>query len=196
MVLRAFSRAFATAAADAAEAAAPTRYSKPLRVMHWLTAPALMGCIGSVMRAQDLQGQAKADAMFTHKSLGLLTGILVAPRLAARLTSAIPSAMPSVLGFSFEHKLATLTHFGLYGFMIAMPVTGISMGYFGGKGLPFFFTTLPGKAEPNGAIAKQAFSIHKTLGTYGKVLVPLHIGASGAHALRGHSIFARINPFK
>jgi cytochrome b561 len=45
--------------------------------------------------------------------------------------------------------------------MTIMPVTGIAMGYYGGNGLPFFFTTVPGivKTDDNkataGAIAKQ-----------------------------------------
>ena len=43
------------------------------------------------------------------------------------------------------------------------------------KGLPFF-TTFPGAQgeSKNGAIAKQAFGIHKQLGTYGKFLLPIH----------------------
>ena len=45
--------------------------------------------------------------------------------------------------------------------MTIMPATGIAMGYYGGKGLPFFFTTLPGvvKTDENkastGNIAKR-----------------------------------------
>lgn len=69
------------------------------------------------------------------------------------------------------------------------------MGYYGGKGLPFFYTTIPGAEAPNGSIAKQAFSIHKTVGVYGKYLVPLHVGAAGLHVARGQSIFRRVNPF-
>jgi hypothetical protein len=48
--------------------------------------------------------------------------------------------------------------------MTIMPATGIAMGYFGGNGLPFFFTTVPGiiKTEDNkkgtGEIAKQVSS--------------------------------------
>lgn len=145
------------------------------------------------------------------------------------------SALP---GSSLEHGLANITHYGLYAFMTIMPASGVSsralpqrvcvchlkllsdprfahtytrkiaMGYYGGKGLPFFFTTLPGvvKTDDNkkstGAIAKQvrnfgdrrettiknqssishlagstkSFQIHKQLGTYGKYLVPLHVG--------------------
>lgn len=45
--------------------------------------------------------------------------------------------------------------------MVIMPASGIAMGYYGGKGLPFFGTTIPGivKTEENkqssGEIAKQ-----------------------------------------
>jgi hypothetical protein len=33
--------------------------------------------------------------------------------------------------------------------------------YYGGKGLPFFYTTIPGADKAVPAIAKQAFSWHK-----------------------------------
>jgi cytochrome b561 len=81
-------------------------------------------------------------------------------------------------------------------------VTGGFSGYYGGKGLPFFWTTIPGvtKTDENkkqtGQIAKNAFSIHKTLGVYGKYLVPLHVAGAVGHAARGHTIFARMNPFR
>ena len=69
------------------------------------------------------------------------------------------------------------------------------MGYYGGKGLPFFTTTIPGAEKPDGAIAKQSFSIHKQLGTYGKFLIPLHVGATGMHIMKGQPILSRISPF-
>jgi cytochrome b561 len=74
--------------------------------------------------------------------------------------------------------------------------THISCHRHTGKGLPFFYKTIPGAETPNGQIAKNAFNIHKTLGTYGKYLVPLHVSASGLHFARGQSIFQRINPFR
>lgn len=76
--------------------------------------------------------------------------------------------------------------------MTIMPATGIAMGYYGGKGLPFFTTTFPGAEKPNGAIAKQSFSIHKTMGTYGKYLFPVHIGAAFLHVIKGQAIFYRV----
>ena len=79
--------------------------------------------------------------------------------------------------------------------MTIMPASGIVMGYFGGKGLPFFWTTIPGASTPQGSVAKQAFSIHKTLGTYGKFLIPIHIGGALKHQVFGKPIWSRVNPF-
>lgn len=56
-------------------------------------------------------------------------------------------------------------------------------------------TTLPG-GQANGEVAKQAFSIHKQVGIYGKYLLPMHVGAASLHVVRGHPILARINPFR
>jgi hypothetical protein len=38
------------------------------------------------------------------------------------------------------------------------------MGYFGGRGLPFFFTTIPGAEKANKTIAGNAYNFHKTAG--------------------------------
>jgi cytochrome b561 len=107
----------------------------------------------------------------------------------------------SLAGSTAEKAAGSITHYALYGFMTIMPASGIAMGYYGGKGLPFFFTTIPGvvKTDENkkstGEIAKQSFGIHKQLGTYGKFVIPLHVAGAFTHYFRGQTIFARINPF-
>lgn len=160
--------------------------------MHWATGGALIGCVATVLQAQQAKGKAKGDLMFMHKSLGLLSGMLVAPRLALRLSSKFPGHVP---GPAWEQFAASASHYALYGWMLVMPVTGIAMGYYGGKGLPFFTTTIPGAPTPDGAIAKQAFSIHKQAGVYGKYLIPMHVAGAAKHVVMGKNIFSRINPF-
>ena len=93
-----------------------------------------------------------------------------------------------------DRAAAKLSHVALYGFMTVMPATGIAMGYFGGKGLPFFFTTIPGAQgeAKRGAWAGQAFKIHKTVGTYWKYLPLVHIGAVGVHFAKGQNILKRM----
>lgn len=68
-------------------------------------------------------------------------------------------------GASYEHILSSISHLGMYGFMFFMPISGIIMGYYGGKGLPFFWTKIPGKEEPIKSIAGQAYNLHEKAGT-------------------------------
>ena len=175
--------------------AGPAAYARPVALMHWLSGLAMVGCIASVLQAQQQKpnSPAKGEWMFRHKSLGLLAGLLVGPRVALRLAAPGPGPLPGAA--AWEALAAKASHAALYAFLTVMPATGIAMGYYGGKGLPFFWTTLPGAAEANGGVAKRAFSVHKTVGTYGKFLVPVHVGAAGFHAVKGQAIFRRISPF-
>ncbi|KAG7356809.1 cytochrome b561 protein [Nitzschia inconspicua] len=181
---------------------ATSAYSVTASYFHWFAAIPMIGCVGTVLKAQQSPKEEKPKLMNLHKSLGLLTGMIVAPRVAYRIFNRAAYSIEALPGGSkAEHFLADLSHTALYGFMIIMPASGIAMGYYGGKGLPFFGTTIPGvvKTDENkqrtGEIAKQSFNVHKTVGTYGKYLIPLHAGAAVSHSLRGHTIFSRINPF-
>ena len=98
----------------------------------------------------------KGTFMRIHKSFGTLMVALVVPRIALRLATKIPKPLP---GPAWQHLAAQAGHVGLYGVMVFMPVSGIAMGYFGGKGIPFFFTDIAGAETPNGAIAKQAYQV-------------------------------------
>jgi len=172
-------------------------YSRSASAFHWAVAVPLMGCVATVLKAQEAPKEEKGKWMWRHKSLGLLTGIIVAPRVAYRVFNwAKFKEIPGV-GSPIEQTLAKVSHVGLYAFMTIMPATGIAMGYYGGKGLPFFWTNIPGADDQHksGEIAKQSFKIHKQLGVYGKYLVPLHIAGAFKHTFLGQGIFYRINPF-
>ena len=178
-------------------------YSITASTFHWMAAIPFLGTIGTVLKAQQAPKEEKGKWMFRHKSLGLLSGMIVAPRLAYRLLNRPAYNVMELQGSAvWEQMAAKATHYFLYGFMFVMPATGIAMGYYGGKGLPFFYTTLPGAVTTeenkasNGNIAKNAFKIHKTLGTYGKYVVPVHVGAAFMHSFKGQAIFTRINPFR
>lgn len=84
------------------------------------------------------------------------------PRLIFKAVSKGPGPMSSVL---WEKIAAQVSHAAMYGFMIVMPVTGVAMGYYGGKGLPIFFTSIPGAEKPDGKQAGWFYKWHKKLGT-------------------------------
>ena len=77
-----------------------------------------------------------------------------------------------------------------------MPVSGVTMGIFGGKGIPFFgLGTVPGmnpKESGLGWVAGRAFKLHKQAGQIFEYIVPLHIGAVGFHMAKGQAILSRI----
>lgn len=172
-------------------------YTKLASVYHWIVAAPLIGSVGCVLKSQNSPKEEKGKWMWRHKSLGSLVGILVLPRLGYRLINAAkyPGELPG--SGPIEGALSKASHLALYGFMTIMPATGIAMGLYGGKGLPFFWTTIPGFSEKNGKFAGQSFKIHKTVGTYGKFLIPLHSGAAVGHYFtNAPKIFSRINPFR
>ena len=97
-----------------------------------------------------------------HKSFGLLAAGLLLPRIAIRLMASKAGKIPAAFeGPMIQKALATMNHYVMYFMLIWMPVTGIAMGIFGGKGIPFFdLYTVPGVAKARGDIAKPAYKYH------------------------------------
>jgi cytochrome b561 len=175
-------------ASAAGEGNLPEVYNGAMQVFHWTVGGSIVACIGLVQVAQYYKGKTKMQMMYYHKSFGLLAGMLVVPRLAVRATSMVPVHPP---GPKWEILAGTISHYALYGFMVWMPFTGILMGYYSGKGLPFFWTSFSGGKD--GKLAGQFFKLHKQVGTYGQYLVPVHVGAVGYHyAIHGRNLFTRI----
>lgn len=167
------------------------QYAYSLRLLHWAGAAGVIGCIATVKMAQEAKGKQKGQLMNVHKSFGLLMMAAIIPRVAIRLATIAPKALP---GPMWEVMAGKITHGVLYFMLLFMPISGITMGYFGGKGLPFFGLHIPGAEKPVGAIAKQAYQSHKLVGQGLEILVPLHIGAAGYHAfVKGQPIFRRMS---
>ena len=101
---------------------------------------------------KELQGK----LMNAHKSVGVLIGLLALPRIALRVATKIPKPLPAP---AWQHVGAQVGHAALYGVMVFMPASGLVMGYYSGKGVPFFGTTIPGAATPNGPVAKSAWEV-------------------------------------
>lgn len=169
------------------------KYSLPMQLMHWTMGGAMLGCVAFVQAAKNTKGKMKGDMMFYHKSCGTLAFGLLFPRLLFRLTSKIPAPASDV---QWQQWAAKLGHLGMLSAAIILPTTGVAMGYFGGKGLPFFYTTIPGAPEESrdGNIAKNAFKIHGYAGLALEYMLFFHVGAAGFHLLKGHPILARIVP--
>ena len=169
-----------------------TQYAAAIKWLHWLMAGGIISAMLLIQAARAAKGEQKGYYMMLHKSIGFTIFFLISYRTLLRFTTKIPAHLP---GPNWEHWASTLSHMSLYGFMWFMPVSGILMGYFGGKGIPFFGYTVPGKKEPVGSIAKASFQYHKLAGLAFEYFLPLHIGAAFYHRFKGQWIFERVNPF-
>eukprot|EP01128_Nolandella_sp_AFSM9_P010247 TRINITY_DN704_c1_g1_i2.p1 TRINITY_DN704_c1_g1~~TRINITY_DN704_c1_g1_i2.p1 ORF type:complete len:296 (+),score=92.07 TRINITY_DN704_c1_g1_i2:113-889(+) len=163
------------------------------RYLHWFMAIGIIGCIIFVKLAQSSKkNEDKGYYMKYHKTFGLIMAAAIVPRVGYAIFSRAPTMLPAP---SIQQTAAKVSHFALYGFMCFMPITGITMGYFGGKGLPFFNWVIPGKATPDGSIAGPAYKSHKFVGQFLPYVIPIHVGGALVHAAKGQKIFRRINPF-
>ena len=131
----------------------------------------------------------------------VLVAAMIVPRVLLRMVTTAPTPLE---GPALEHFAANVSHTALYGFMLAMPATGIAMGYYGGKGVPFYgLYTFPGKGAPgmpakekeDGKFAGTMFKWHTWMGQYIFYLLPVHVGAVGLHTFKGQPILSRVNPF-
>eukprot|EP00310_Coccolithus_braarudii_P019455 CAMPEP_0183357648 /NCGR_PEP_ID=MMETSP0164_2-20130417/46909_1 /TAXON_ID=221442 /ORGANISM="Coccolithus pelagicus ssp braarudi, Strain PLY182g" /LENGTH=239 /DNA_ID=CAMNT_0025531319 /DNA_START=57 /DNA_END=776 /DNA_ORIENTATION=- len=179
-------------------------YTKPVQWMHWVYAAGMLTVLGTVKASQwttgetflGTKGQTKGTLMLIHKSTAVILTALIVPRILLKAVSKVPAHLP---GSALEHLAANVSHTAFYGFMLFMPATGIAMGWFGGKGVPFYglymFPGKPDKTKEDGQFAGKMFKWHKQAGQFMYYLVPLHVGAAGLHVVRGHPIFTRMNPF-
>jgi cytochrome b561 len=83
--------------------------------MPFFISQSVIGCIGSVLKAQDSPKEEKGKWMWRHKSMGLLAGLIIAPRFAYRLMNRKSYNVEKIAGSGEgEHKIGQLAHYVLY----------------------------------------------------------------------------------
>eukprot|EP00930_Biecheleria_cincta_P001833 TRINITY_DN102921_c0_g1_i1.p1 TRINITY_DN102921_c0_g1~~TRINITY_DN102921_c0_g1_i1.p1 ORF type:complete len:251 (-),score=22.01 TRINITY_DN102921_c0_g1_i1:175-927(-) len=180
-------------------------YSPALRWSHMIIG---IGIIATVLCSKFWQWSAEEPArrigqlMFYHKSLGLLVTCLAVHWTYVRLTAKMPPDLPGSPSIPTQlHDVQrTFKKAVWYILHVVVPIlglTGLCMGYYGGKGVPFFFGILiPGKTEPNAAVAKPSHDIHVTLGKLLCGLIFLHVSGSTLAWLEGQPVVKRMVPLK
>jgi len=82
-----------------------TAYSAAASYLHWFAAAPMIMSIGSVLKAQNSPKSEKGVWMHRHKSFGLLTGMIVAPRFGYRLFNAAKVRLPLIIYNSFTIRI-------------------------------------------------------------------------------------------
>jgi len=159
------------------------QFALPLRLLHWLMAPALLAMLLIGVGLTTTVSSWHTTLLTLHKPLGLGLLALSIVRLALRLIYGAPARRPDAMPVMI-HLAASASHVLMYACMLAMPVIGWSMLSAGGFPLPQLFgLALPAMGVPSLAHYVFLRSLHTYVGELFYLAACGHILAAATHAL-------------
>jgi cytochrome b561/polyisoprenoid-binding protein YceI len=163
-------------------------------ILHWSLALLLAFQIGLGWQLEDLpKGQGFAFYQF-HKSVGISILLLTLLRIGVRLYAPRPAAAADNIWAS---RLSKFVHFGLYAFMLGVPISGWIMVSTSKLGVPtqvFGLFPWPNIPLPH-VFHEPAEAAHGLLSWFGIALFVLHVaGALRHHFLMRDGLLGRILP--
>ncbi|MGB3068814.1 MAG: cytochrome b [Ottowia sp.] len=158
------------------------RYSPWVIGFHWLTLGLLIVIYASMeLRGLAPKGSEMREAFKSfHFLLGLCLLLVVVVRVGVRWQSgAAPGIQPPMP--EWQTRLASLFHYALYAFLIAMPILGWLVLSAKGEPIILFGLSVPSLIGPDKALSRQIKEVHETLATVGYFLIGLHAAAALLH---------------
>jgi cytochrome b561 len=167
------------------------RYTLPAIALHWAQAIIVIWLLWLGWTMVDLPKGAERSATYgLHKSLGLLTLLLVIVRLSWR--SGNPA--PALTATGWEGKLARHTHHALYAFLLLAPLAGYLASSFTPYALKFFGIEIAKVGWPDESINGFFKLLHETTVWGGAALISLHVAGAVKHIIKGDGMFKRMLP--
>jgi cytochrome b561 len=161
-------------------------WGAPAKWLHWTIAALVFAQIAFGWAAKSWHlSPTKLDLFVWHKSIGMLTLLLVVARLAWRFVNVAPS-LPAQTPL-LEQRAAHLNHFLLYLTSLLMPLTGWIVN--SAANIPFrifWLIPLPAIIGPDDALAGTAARAHFVLFVALSLLLVVHIGAALRHHFLKH----------
>ncbi len=173
-------------------------YAPTARRFHWGTVAlvAIMVPLGFYMvwRGQVTKFDALTGRLYdVHKLLGFILLWVVVARLAYRLRNGAPPDEPTL---EWWQKAAShLTHWGLYGVLLAMPLLGwLGVSMYGARSL-FGVVSLPPIAGVDQDASATVFYLHYLGAVLLCLMIGAHVGAAFFHhVIRGDGVLRRMLP--
>jgi len=159
------------------------RWGAISQLFHWIIVALilLIAYLGLTMTGLP-NGPRKINIYALHKSVGLTILALVTLRLLWRLYAGAPT--PAAGTPAWQQRVASLTHFGLYVLLFAMPLSGWLFNSAAGYPLQWFkLFNLPAIAGRNEDLKALAETAHTTMFWILVALVLAHAGAAFYHHL-------------
>ncbi|MGL4636302.1 MAG: cytochrome b [Beijerinckiaceae bacterium] len=173
-------------------------YSGAARQFHWITAAFVFALIpiGLYMtyRGEVTKFDALTNILYdNHKLGGFILLFIVVARLAYRFMKGAPADEPTLE--PWQRGVAHLTHWGLYGLLLAVPLLGwIGVSLYPALSIHGWFS-LPGLTTPDQSRAATVFFLHKWGAILLGLMVSAHIGAAlFHHFIRKDNVLRRMMP--
>jgi cytochrome b561 len=160
------------------------RWGPVSQLLHWLIVLLILGMAAVGLSLDSLPKSPKYFWVYDlHKSTGLTVLTLVVIRLAWRLYAGSPRPVAGTP--TWQARIASVTHWLLYGLILAMPLSGWLYDSASGlRPLHWFGTfAVPKLAAPNPELRDLAHGAHEWLFWVLVALVALHAGAAFYHHL-------------
>ena len=165
------------------------------KFFHWIVALGIIvnGFWGLLMTGMS-PSMSKINVYALHKSIGLTVLALFFLRLAWRMFDRPPRDEPAP---RWQQIAAHITHVLLYGFVLAMPLTGWWYNSLHGYPLQWFkLFNLPALAGKNDDLARTAHAVHEYLFYLLLLVLVGHIGAAlKHHVFDQDNVLRRMLPF-
>jgi len=149
-------------------------------LLHWITAVAIvyMLFLGNSIAAN--QGEARAQALNLHTSVGLANYVVLWGRIVWRAVCGHPGPMPGQAGFFY--MLGKWTHYVLLAALAVMLVSGPAMAWASGTEIAVFdWFSIPAAAEPNFRLRDSLHSLHRSSAIAIFIGIVLHLGGVYKH---------------
>jgi len=160
----------------------PTGFGRVSRYAHWVIGTLIlillpMGLFTSVLAADHPE---RGVFMATHQALGLTVLLLVVLRMLWLGQSPAPQLRADLQ--PWQRHLARATHLGLYGLMLAFPVTGVLLTAWRGDELDVYGWSATGLLAPNAQLAEGVAVLHNlVLPAIFYLAIAAHLGAVTKH---------------
>lgn len=155
-------------------------YTRTSRGLHWVMTISIIGMLALGWFMTSIEDDPGSDWYFMlHKSIGLLVLLLALSRLSWRFGNQ-PGLLPEQLP-RWQVIASKISHWSLYGTMIAMPIAGLIGSLFSKDGIAFFGLQVPRIWAANHDLAELFFSMHSVIAWAFVGLISLHILAALKH---------------
>jgi cytochrome b561 len=158
------------------------QYGAVPQILHWLTALfVICGWLLGTFHDDLPKGAVRTAAFTAHMTLGQCVIVLLIARLAWRMANPPPPPEPTRFGW-LQQAIAALTHYVLYGLLVAVPFMGILVQLKRGHALPLFgIWDLNSPWPVDRPMAKSLLKVHEYLADALLLLAGVHAAAALVH---------------